>query len=395
MPLYQYQALDSRGSKHKGLVEAGNEREAKDNLRGQGLMVSRLSIKSGVSSKENLKGDHLLTFSMQLSQLINAEIHLYESMVAIAEQYRHEPFHRVLISLCEQIKGGVKLSEAMSTYPNSFGKLYCAMVAAGEAVGALPEVLEKLVFFLGKQMKLKKEIVTAMIYPGILATFSLIVIGVLLGFVVPSIEGIFADRKLNGFTQFVLSLSHLFRDYWWLYLPAIIGGITFAVIKLRTPGGKKWIERNSLKVPVIKTLVVQASIARFCRTMGTLQLGGLSMIESLRIAREVMKNAVLEEEVQAAENRIIEGSSLSLELSKSPFIPSMVSRMLAIGEDSGTSVVMLNKIAEMYEGELEKTLARTMALAQPVILILMGGVIGLVMVAILLPLTDVASFSVG
>jgi general secretion pathway protein F len=395
MPLYQYQALDTKGSKHKGLVEAGNEREAKDILRGQGLMVSRLSLKKGVSSKENLKGDVLLTFTMQLAQLVNAGIPLYESMVAIEEQYRQESYHRVLISLCEQIKGGVKLSEAMGHYPDSFSKLYRAMVAAGEAVGALPEVLDKLVLFLGKQMKLKKEIATAMIYPGILATFSLIVIGVLLGFVVPSIEGIFADRKLNGFTQFVLTMSHLFRDYWWIYLPLLIGGITFSVIKLRTPEGKCWIERNVLKVPVLKNLVIQASVARFCRTMGTLQMGGLSMIESLRIAREVMKNVVLEEEIQKAENRIIEGSSLSFELGKSPFIPSMVSRMLSIGEESGTSVVMLNKIADMYEGELEKTLARTMALAQPVILIVMGGVIGLVMVAILLPLTDVASFSVG
>lgn len=395
MPLYQYQALDHQGSKQKGLVEAGNEREAKDKLRSQSLMVSSLSMKSGASRKENLKGDVLVTFTLQLSQLVSAGVPLYESLVSIEEQYRQEPYHRTLLSLCDQIKAGSKLSETMAAFPQSFDKLYCAMIAAGEAVGALDAVLEKLTHLLGKQMKLKKEITTAMIYPGILASFSLVVIGVLLGFVVPSIEGIFAGRELNGFTQFVLSLSHIFRNYWWVYFPLFIGALIFSIFKLQLPSGKIWLQRTSLKIPLLKKLVVQASLARFCRTMGTLQLGGLTMIESLRIAREVMKNITLEEEIKKAENKIIEGSSLSFQLSRSTYIPPMVSRMLAIGEDSGNTVTMMNKIAEMYEDELEKTLGRTMALAQPVILIVMGGVIGLVMVAILLPLTDIASFSLG
>ena len=395
MPLYQYQAYDTQGGKHRGLLEAGNEREAKERLRGQGLMLSQLNVKRGTARRENLKGDILVNFTMQLSQLVNAGIPLYESLIAIEEQYRKEPYHRILLSLCEQIKAGCKLSDAMAVYPQSFDKLYCAMISAGEAVGGLHIVLEKLTQLLTKQIKLRKEIVTAMIYPGILAAFSLLVIGVLLGFVVPSIEGIFADRKLNGFTQLVLTLSHLFRDYWWIYIPMLLGSLAFILIKVRTVEGKQWLEKTLLKLPILKTLVIQAAMARFCRTMGTLQQGGLTMIDSLRISREVIKNVVLEEEMRVAETKIIEGSSLSVELARSTYIPSMVPRMLAIGEDAGNMVTMLNKIAEMYEGELEKTISRTMALAQPVILIIMGGVIGLVMVAILLPLTDIASFSAG
>jgi general secretion pathway protein F/type IV pilus assembly protein PilC len=395
MALYQYQALDNRGKKNHGIVEADNDREAKEKLRSQGLMISHLSINKGASKKENLKNEVLLTFTLQLSQLVNAGVPLYESLVAIEEQYRKESYHRVLISLCDRIKGGSKLSEAMSAYPESFDKLYCSMIAAGEAVGGLHIVLEKLTLLLNKKIKLKKEITTAMIYPAILASFSLLVIGVLLGFVVPSIEGIFADRELNGFTQFILSLSHLFRDYWWLYLPLFIGLGIFSTFKLRSPAGKLWLQKHSLKVPILKNLVIQASLARFCRTMGTLQQGGLTIIDSLRIAREVMKNATLEDEIKKAEEKIIEGSSLSVQLSRSVYIPAMVSRMLSIGEDSGNTVTMMNKIADMYEDELEKTLARAMALAQPIILIVMGGIIGLVMVAILLPLTDIASFSIS
>lgn len=391
MPLYQYQALDLSGKKKTGFIEAHNEKDAKSILRDQGVMVSKLSIKTEVSPRQNLKGEDLMTFTTQLSQLIGAGIPLYESLVTLEEQYRNDPFHRVILSLCDQIKAGAALSDAMSHFPNSFNKLYRAMISAGESVGALNVVLERLSYLLARQMKLNKQITTAMIYPAILACFSLVVIALLLGFVVPSIEAIFADRPLNGFTSFVLSVSHFCRDYWWLYIPSIAGAIAYSVIKLRSEQGRLWLERNLLKVPMVKTLVVQASMARFCRTMGTLLQGGLPIIDSLRTAREVMHNVVLEAEVKEAEEKIIEGSSLSAELSHSKLIPSLIPRMLAVGEESGTIVVMLNKLAEMYEDELEKTLDRVMALAQPVILIFMGTVIGTILLAILLPLTDVSS----
>jgi general secretion pathway protein F/type IV pilus assembly protein PilC len=244
-------------------------------------------------------------------------------------------------------------------------------------------------------MKLKKQITTAMIYPCILGGFSLLIIALLLGFVVPSLEGIFAERKLNAFTNAILNLSFVFRHYWWVYLPILVGGGTFAIWKLRSSQGKLWIEKNLLKLPVIKTLVIQTAVARFCRTMSTLLQGGLNMIESLRISRGVMRNIILEKEIQQAESKIIEGHSLSQELGKSKYIPPLVSKMLAVGEESGTSTVMLSRVADMYEQELEKTLDRVMALAQPIILIVMGLVIGTVLLAIMLPLTDVSSFSMS
>lgn len=395
MPLYQYQYVDSQGKRRSGVIEAQADREAKEKLREQGVLVTQLQIKTKVNKKQNLKGDNLLAFTVQLSQLINAGVPLYESLIAIEEQARGESYHRIVLSLCEQIRTGMSLSNAMGAYPDSFDRLYCGMVAAGEAVGALGPVLEKLTYFLERQMKLKKQITTAMIYPGVLGGFSLLIIGLLLGFVVPSLEGIFADRKLNAFTNGVLAFSHLFRAYWWLYIPLLVGGITWGVWKIRSPQGKLWLEKSVLRVPLLKNLVIQTAVARFCRTLGTLLQGGLSMMEALRISRGVMRNVVLEKEIQVAEGKIIEGHSLSQELGKSAYMPSLVSRMLAVGEESGTSVTMLNRIADMYEQEIEKTLDRVMALAQPLILIVMGLVIGTVLLAILLPLTDVSSFSVG
>lgn len=391
MPLYHYQALDTVGKKKNGFIEAHNEKDARSILRTQGMMVKALSTKSAKASSTVLKGDRLMTFTMQLAQLISAHVPLYESLMTLEEQYRNDSFHQIILSLCEQIKAGTSLSDAMGQFPDSFDKLYRAMIAAGESVGALDVVLNRLSNLLAKQMKLKKQISTAMIYPGILAVFSLVIVTLLLGFVVPSIEGIFEDRALNGFTAFVLGVSHIFRDYWWLYLPIIVGSITYAVLKLRSEAGRIWLEKNLLKVPVVRTLVAQTAVARFCRTMGTLQQGGLPIIDSLRISREVMGNVVLEEEIKQAEIKIIEGSSLSTELARSKWIPTIVPRMLAVGEDSGSTVTMLNKLAEMYEDELEKSLDRVMALAQPVILIFMGTVIGAILLAILLPLTDISS----
>lgn len=393
MPLYHYQALDGLGKKRTGNIDAHNEKDAKNILREQGVFVTQIGVKTNVSKRENIRGEQLFTFTMQLSQLISAGVPLYESLMTLEEQYRGDSFHRVLLALCEKIKAGTPLSEAMASFPDSFDKLYRAMIFAGESVGALDIVLNRLTVLLEKQTKLKSQITTAMIYPAILASFSLLIIGVLLGFVVPSIEGIFEGRKLNGFTTFVLGVSNFARSYWWAYIPIIAAIIAYLFIKLRSEAGREWLQRNLLKVPVLRNLLIETAVARFCRTMGTLQEGGLPIIESMRNAREVMRNVVLEEEIKQAEEKIIEGSSLSTELLKSKLIPTIVPRMLSVGEESGTLVVMLNKLADMYEDELEKTLNRVMALSQPVILIFMGTVIGTILMAILLPLTDVSSLT--
>lgn len=393
MTIYKYQALDLKGLKQQGIIEATNQIEAKDRLRSQGLMVTELVIRKGMSRRENLKGEALMLFTVQMATLIGAGVPLYETLIAMEETYRGEASHRIILSLANQVKAGSPLSQAMAAFPDSFDNLYRGMVAAGEASGAMSIVLQRLAEWIEKRMKLRGQIQTAMIYPAILSSFSLIVIGMLLGFVVPSIQGIFEGRELNRFTQIVLALSGFFRSYWWLYLPVGIFSIGGAVYFLKSPQGKIWLQRVSIRLPYIRTLASQAAIARFARTLGTLQEGGLPLIEALRISRETMGNVVLEKVIADAEERILAGSSFSKELGKSDIIPRLVSRMLAVGEDSGTAVPMLRRIADMYEGELEKSLTNLVSMAQPVILVFMGGIIGMVMVAILLPLTDVASLT--
>lgn len=393
MPLYSYQALDSKGKKRRGLIEATSRVEAKEKLRSQGIMVVDIGIKESATSKENLRGDDLLTFTIQLSQLLNSGVPLYESLLAVEEQYRGEPYHRVILSLCDQIKSGKPLSRAMAMYPESFNQMYCAMIQAGESAGALDEILERLSELILKESKLKKQVATAMIYPSLLSGFAILAVSLLMFFVIPMIQGIFEGRELNFFTRMVFGTSNFLTGFWWVYLPLLIGGGFFLFFRLRTPEGKIWLERLFLKLPIVKQLVIQAAMARFCRTMGTLQKGGLTLSDSLKISRQVISNITLEKEIERAEGKIIEGSSLSYELSKSPWVPPMVSRMLAVGEEAGNTEVMLNKIADMYEYELEKTIERLLALAQPIILVVMGTVVAIIIMSVMIPLTDVSSFT--
>jgi len=393
MPLFQYTALDTSSKKYSGVIEAEHEKDAKAKLRERGLLVSSLSNQVKLSRKETIRPSELLRFTEQLAQLVNAGVPLYESLVTIEEQNDTEKTHRIYLSLCEQVKGGKSLSEAMSTYPASFYKLYIGMVAAGEASGSLGMVLTQLATFLKKEQKLKKEVTNALIYPGILAFFSLLVIMVLLGFVVPSIEGIFEGRELNIFTRSILALSYFFRNYWFLYIPVIAAIGFFLYWQFTTKKGKERIERLLMSLPIVRKLLIEGAVARFSMTMGTLLKGGVTFVDALAYAREVMNNQQMEKEIVQAEARILEGGVLSQELKNSPTFPPLIYRMLAIGEETGEAAKMFLNLAEIYEDSLEKNLSRLVALAQPLILIIMGGVIGLVMVAILLPLSDIASFT--
>ena len=399
MVLFHYRYIDQKGKKKSGMIDAEGITDAKEKLRSQKTLVLSLEErkKGGTKrlfqrKKDQLSGEYLITYTTQLSQLLIAGMPLYESLLSLEEQYRDEPFHPIILSLCDQIKKGSPLSEAMGRFPNTFNRLYCSMIAAGESVGALDTTLEKLALLLAKQRKLKKQLTTAMIYPLVLFLFSGVVCFALLTFVIPSLETLFEDRPVNRFTKLVMMLSHFLTHGWAFYLPALGALITGGGYLFYSSKGKRAIQRLLLRTPVLKTLIIQAAMARFSRTMGTLLQGGVSIIQALQISRRTMHNPFLEQVVEKAEEKIIEGSLLSRELKKSPFIPALVPRMLAIGEEGGNAALMFQKIADLYEDEVEKTLTRVTALAQPVILVLMGGVVGLIMLAVLLPLTDVNAF---
>lgn len=392
MALFAYQALQKKGRQRGGVIDALTLHEAKEKLREQGILVTEIHPQKEEKKSRDLSHGQLMQFTLQLARLVDSGLPLYESLSAIEQQSRGERYSSILLSLCNKIESGSSLSDALCHYPNSFPPLYCALVAAGESSGTLSEVLDKLASLLERQMRLRKQIINAMIYPAVLLSFCLVVTLFLLTFAVPSIENLLGEQQSHGITLIVVGASHLLSRFWWAGLLLLVGTIFGLRLFGKSPKGRMALHRLSLRLPLVKQLVIQATMARFMRTLATLQEGGITWIESLRIARRVLLQPVFEEFFERAEQRIIEGSSLGEELQEEPLIPSMAAKMVRIGEESGRITPMLYRIASMYEEEVEKSLPRLVALAQPIILILMGAIIGAVMLAILIPLTDMSTF---
>ncbi len=391
MTLYSYKAFTKDGKRTQGAIEATTVLEAKDKIRSMQLMLSHLAIEKKTNRKHALSADALLVFTSQLSQLISSKIPLYESLVALEEQSRSESYHPVLAGLTERIKRGTSLSQAMADFSDSFSPLYRALISAGEAVGNMELTLNRLHSLLSHQNKIKKQLVSAMIYPALLLGLLFFAIGILVGFVIPSLESLFEDKAIPTFTQVVLSTSRFLHEWGLVLLGGLIGLGAFGYIQLTLPKRRVWIQKKLVHVPLIGTYVIQSCLGRFARTLSTLLEGGLAVTTALSFSRESINNARLDEIMQQVEAKIIEGIPLSQELGRHKEVPSLFVRMISIGEESGKLSGMLAQIATLYEEETERTLMRIVQLAQPVLLLVMGGLIGGVLLSILLPLSSFGS----
>lgn len=391
MPIFHYQAIDPGGGRRKGFLEAPDEKSAKQKLREQGVLVVKISQKGSLQRGQNLSHEQLRAVTVMLAQLVRAKIPLYESLVAIEDQLRTERYHRILLSLTEQVKAGNALFKALASFPESFPPLYIAMVQAGESSGSLEVVLDRLAKLLTKQALLRKQITTALIYPALLFGFSLLIIAMLVGFVVPSLEGVFEGRELNSYTQLILSVSHGLRSFWWLFLLLLVGGVSAIIWALRQPAFFRRIELFAMRLPFIGPVMMQAALVRLTRTMGTLHEGGLPLIDALRLSKAVVQNGPLQEELEQMEQRILSGASFGAQVRRLHYLPSMATRMLAIGDESGHLGQMLGTVSDVYEENVEKSIEQALSFLQPVILLVMGALIGAILLAVLLPMADVSS----
>jgi len=392
MLLFKYEGYSQANKPLKGSLEAISSKEARQKLRSEGLNITKLS-QSKNNKTARLSGDSLVAFTIQFSQLINAGLPIFESLQALQEQYINEKQHSILVHLCDHIQNGHSLSQAMSFYPESFNTIYRSMIAAGESSGKMSLMLGRLSNFIQKRQRQKIQTVTAMIYPAVLASFTLIVVILLLTFVVPSIREVFEDRQINGYTAIVLKLSTFITSYWYIYLPIIFTVTVYSFYYFKKDAGKKFIDRIALKTPIIRKLTLLLSLAAYTRTVATLLQSGIGLIEASQLGRKVIQNQYISSIFSEAEIKIIKGSSLSKELKKNPLIPALMSRMIAIGEESGRLGNMLESIADIYEDDVDKNINRITALAQPVILIILGSIVGLVLLAVLLPFTDITSLA--
>ncbi|NGX36964.1 MAG: Type II secretion system protein F [Chlamydiae bacterium] len=390
MAIFRYKALTETGKNIIGVIDADSYDLAKERLRREKILVTGLfAIEQ--RSEITLNSSMLLAFTRELGQLLNAGLPLYESLLTIEEKHRRHRCHPLFLDLCDRLKGGDSLSTILNSYSKSFDAIYISMVQAGERTGSLAWAFQQLHELIGRRQKLKKQLLAAMAYPAFLGGFCFLVIIGLLLFIIPSMQELFEGRQLHPLTQLVVNLSQFLKNsYISLFLTntvLILGLIYF----FKRPGGRMRFQRVLQKIPIVKTVLLQAALIRFCRSSSILLIGGVPLLSALTTARKAMKHSLLEKAIKKAEKHLVEGKSLSGELRQSPHIPALVTRMIAIAEETGKLPEMLQSLSDIYDEELERSLTQITTFLQPALLVILGGIVGLVILSILLPLTDVSS----
>ncbi|MBI3211170.1 MAG: type II secretion system F family protein [Simkania negevensis] len=391
MPLYRYTALSAKGSKLSGFVTADTSEIAIERLQVQSIFVTKLSLYEKRSKEISFPSPLLIQFTNDLFILLRAGLPLYEALQTAQEKYRSHKVHPLLLDLCDQVKQGKHLSLAMANYPNTFSPVYLAMIKAGEESGKLEESFEELSKLLSRSELLKRKVSSALIYPLFLGVFTCVVIGFLLFFLIPSMKDLFAERQLHPFTQAVLNLSTFLNKHFLPLSLLFFSVVLFFFLFFRARRGKALLKKGALHLPILGPILVRMILNRFGRVFSTLLLGGVPMLDTLRLAKQVLYHPDFEKIISSAEEKVIEGKLLSQELQKSPLIPNLFIRMLSVGEEAGKVGKMMAHLAEIYDEEIERNLARLTSLLQPCVLLFLGVVVAIVLLSVLLPLTDVSS----
>ena len=385
MPLFKYTALKEKGKVPRGVIDAESLEDAKQKLLKQKVLVVRV-----IPNKEKraaLKREEVKSFTCELAHLLRAGLPLHQSLHILEEKVRGQKMGILILDLCDRIRSGIPFSQALAQHSESFDVLYCSMIANAEQSGAFVSALEELSNLLERQIQLKKAWVSALLYPALLGGFCLVVLSILLFFVVPSLFDLFEGRALHPFTRFVFACSHFaLSSKWWLLTLFALLGIGAVALKRRM---RTWFTR----LPLLQDLFVKIALVRYFRSTATLIEGGLPALSALRQASSSLQHPPLEETFEKVARRLSEGISLEASLQEHPLIPSLIPRMLGIAQQAGNLSTMMQQVSLIYEDELEKTFARITSLAQPVLLLLLGAMVGFVLLSVLLPLTDVSSFT--
>lgn len=391
MALYQYTALSRDGRRKIGMINADSIELAKERLRKEDILVTKVSSYTKKGQELTISPALLVGFTRDLHVLLRAGLPLYDSLLTLEEKYRKTKLHPIFLDLCDQVKEGRLFSEALKDYPKVFDPIYLSMVKAGEESGSLEQSFAELEKLIGQQQALRKKLSSAMIYPAFLAVFCLSVISVLLFFLIPSMSELFEERTLHPMTQGVLSLSHFLNNHAFIIFTLVGGTFLCLLLFVRNPKGKEILKEGLLHIPIVKRLFIETIMARFCRVFSILFKGGVSMMDCLTLSKKVMKHASFEKIISNAEVKVLEGKRLSEQLQKSPLIPTLVIRMLSIAEESGRVAEMMAHLSAIYEEDIERSLSRLTSLLQPVMLLFLGVVVAVILLAVLLPLTDVSS----
>lgn len=409
MPVYEYKALDSKGKKVSGILDAESPRLLRARLRSEGLFPVEIQSVTQVETTPRepgkasglLQWDRLLRrvkpqdragVTRQLATLVGAGIPVVSALDTIIQQMSNKALRRALVDIREEVMAGSSLAEAMGNHKWLFSELYVNMVHAGESSGALEAVLHRLADLLERTVKLRNRVQAALFYPVTMMGIGVVVLAFLLTYVVPIVTRLFAEAKqrLPRPTLILINTSDFLIHWWWALLLAVAMGLFLVNRILATPGGKLWWDRLKLKLPVVGPLYGRLVIARFSRTLGVLLQGGLPLTSSLAIVQHVIDNSHMAQHVEKAIQDVNEGEDLTVTLERSKSFPPMVIQMISAGERSGTMEEMLLRIAEAYEDEVETRVAALTSLLEPFLILVMGLMVGFIVLAILLPILQMS-----
>ncbi len=399
---FAYQARDANGSAVSGIQEALNEENAINTLMTRGLMVLSIQQKSVTKASKNMgkiSETDIVLFTRQLATMIDAGLPLVTGLTALYEQCdprRQAGLKRVIGDLSARVQSGDSFYDAIVKHPRIFNRLFVAMVKAGESGGLLAEILDRLAGFLEASARLRKKIKSAMTYPVIVVCISIAITTFLIVRVVPVFGQIFADfsAKLPAPTQFLIDLSAFIRGNWY-YIVGGIGGTVYGIKHaLRTKRGREMWDRWKLKLPVFGPLIHKICMTRFARTFAQLIRSGVPILEVMDIVGETAGNSIMEYAVRAVAADVEKGDQMTNAMSRQKIFPPMLLRMISAGEQTGKIDVMLEKMADFWDEEVEATLAALTSLIEPMLIVVLGIIVGGIVVAMFLPilkLNDIVS----
>jgi len=421
MPRFNYIALDTRGQEATGLVEAPSSNAAISQLRQAGYFptsvieeaisgadgqqardreakMARLTkprAKKGIVlfERKKVKSKVLMIFTRQLATLIDSGLPLLRSLNVLAKQERDKVLKKTINRVADSVQSGSTFSDALALHPRIFNDLYVNMVKAGEVGGVLELVLNRLSEFQEKAAKIKNKVVAAMVYPGIVMTMAVGIMGFLLVFIVPKFEMIFhdllGDKPLPPVTRFVIGSSDFLKDHGFIVLGVVVAVVTLYKFIGRTRGGRLVIDSFKLRMPLFGNLNRKTAISRFARTLGTLVTSGVPILQALNITRETAGNSSIARAISQVHDSVKEGESIVQPLEASRVFPPMVVSMVDVGEETGKLPEMLLKIADVYDDEVDNAVAAITSMLEPIMIVFLALIVGTIVLALFTPLISI------
>jgi len=400
MPDYRWTGRDRDGKTVSGVITAASEAEAKEEIKRRDLIILSISEKTrrqvfsrpGIP-KPKVKMKDLAVFTRQLATMISAGIPMLESLEVLAEQTDDPGFRHTLNQICDDVRAGTDLSDALAKHPRVFKELFVNMIRAGESSGKIDEILNRLAEYMEATEALRQEIKSAVTYPLVSLTMITLIAGFLMIFIVPRFKKMFEQMRMKNLplpTEVMFALSEFMRNEVKIWVPALAGIVVLLFAVTRGSKGSMLKDRLILKLPVLGPLFHKVALSRFARTFATLLQSGVPILSTLDIVASTTGNKVLEQAILEASQNIQEGDPLAVPLARSGVFPKMVTRMVSIGERSGALETLLEKISEFYDLEVKTTVKQLTSLIEPLMIAMMGVIVGGIVMAVFLPIFQAA-----